>query len=82
MLKKVLPAMVALAVSGGLAGCYVEDDTPDGGGGGSTVIERERTIERDSEPDVNINNPPAEQGDVKIHNEPVEREAEDEPMTP
>lgn len=70
MLKKVLPVMVALAVTGGLAGCYVEDQDEPGGGGG-TVIEREHTIERDAQPapDVNINNTMPDQPDSQLKTE-------------
>lgn len=66
MLKRLFTLGLVLAVGGGLAGCYVEDDEP--GGGGGTVIDRERVIERDSEPDTHIQvNPPDDlEPDTKV----------------
>ena len=62
MLKRMLALGVVLAVGGGLAGCVVEDAEPEGGGGG-TVIDRERVIEREApsrDTDIHVN-PPAQQ---------------------
>ena len=51
-MRKVWFLGMALAIAAGTAGCVVEDETPDGGGGGTTVIERDRVIERDKAPTV------------------------------
>ncbi|MFN3428355.1 MAG: hypothetical protein ACK46X_00215 [Candidatus Sericytochromatia bacterium] len=76
MLKRMLMLGMVVAIGGGLAGCVVEDEDPaPGGGGGTTVIDRERVIERDSNPpapaDTNIHvNPPADtESDTKIKTE-------------